>query len=704
MERWLGIKPTLFARWDGMNPGPVFTAVFAAVLTAMLVPVWFTDWPPLQDVGGHIELMDVMHRYTDPSTAYFQTYNLPDWFSPNSLSLAAAWLLGPFIGTLSTTKVLLSFYIVGMPLSLVAVARSFGRSPWLVLIGTPFVFNALLNVGFINYLIALPLMFWMVPLAKRYAEGERIRECVGLGICSLLLFYAHVIAFLIGWSMAAFVLLLHGRPRSWVGGLCATIPSLVLLGVWIDRMFLDPIATELGRTFGTQEQGLATTFKPLIQKVTSFHAWGTNFFRSLMDEVVLGSIALFWLMAFGQSVRSQNSSRRSALDMVRHYSLEVMTVVCALAYVSLPSGANEIAILTERVPIMIMVFLLLWPRGEFKTRFARWMLVPASLIALSYPAAVQTQFARFESEEVGDLEDVIAQMDEGSKLAYVLERPASTITYMKPLWHIPKAMHAVKNGGTTHDSFAIRPYTPIQYKDGQSPTRVRTRFDRTASVYEYDYVLMQTRRTPDHLLRRKGVSLVVNKDSWWLFSVEDPDDGAIVLRSPGRGGFQDAFDCPPGTALTGLSGENLAVVGSLTPTCSGIRRSLSRTTEISISRGPLKQKLDGPSFGRPMRQGRDWDASCPRGQAIVGLRGLHDGFVQGLDVVCQSSTSTPPDERVVGVGAPYEGVANFELMCPPGTVASGYRGRSGLFIDQVGLRCDAIPMNGMPPNDSRGRL
>tara|TARA_B100000674_G_scaffold491513_1_gene509625 strand:+ start:230 stop:2323 length:2094 start_codon:yes stop_codon:yes gene_type:complete len=694
MEDTTPVKPTGVSALRNIDPTRLFERLFALTLALMLIPIWMTDWPPLQDLGGHIELMDAMHRYDDDALAYRTTYHLPGWFDANSLSLGIAWLLGPLIGTLATSKLLLSFYVIGLPLSLVAVARAFERSPWLVMAGCPLVFNALLNVGFINYLIAMPLMFWMIPLAIRLAREETVGAAISMGVCALLLFYAHVIGFLIGWSMAAFILTLYGQRRSWKLGLIATLPSLLILGFWVDRMFLDPVATELGRTFGTEERGLATTHKPFIDKFTTFHAWGTNFFRDSLDEVALVFIATVWATALflnpKMNPKKLREGSKSLHDQPRLYGLEIITTVCFIAYLLLPSGANEIAILAERVPIMVIVFLLLWPRTTYATRGMKWLFLLASLVSMAYPFAVQARFTEFEREEIGELHDVVAHMKPGSSVAYVLQRPNSERTFMKPLWHIPKAMHAIQNGGISHDSFAIRPYTPIQYQTGQTPTRVRPRFERTASIYEYDYLLIQSSKPPTSLFKRDGVEFVTNTSKWWLFEVKDPDEGLNILRSPGRGGFRDLYNCPPGTVLRGLSGEKLSVIGNIKPLCSTPTRSSIASTDIGKPRQRKRRLTKGPVYGRPMKEGQTWEALCDKGEAIAGLQGRHEDFLRSLEVICRPvhSLKKKNERDYVLKAVATDQPTNFRALCPEGSVATGYRGRSGLFIDQVGMRCE----------------
>src|SRR5690606_8717762 len=94
-----------------------------------------------------------------------------------------------------------------------------------------------------------------------------------------------------------------------------------------------------------------------------------------------------------------------------------------------------------------------------------------ALLAVLYPAYVGIQFQRFDREVVAGLPDAIDGLRDRSRLAYQFAAH-SPIFHMGPHWHIPKALHTLRNGGVTDDSFAIRPYYPVQFRPGHAPVRL----------------------------------------------------------------------------------------------------------------------------------------------------------------------------------------------------------------------------------------
>lgn len=656
------------------------TLCFILTGLATLAPIWSVTWLPLQDLAGHIELMDVAHRADDPRTLYPEVYATTRPLDPNTLSLFLSQLLSPLVGVMVVTKLLLSFYALGLPIALRSVANSFGRNPWMSLLAFPLVFNALFNVGFINYLIALPLIFWTLPMARRLARSQHWIDALGLTLLLLLLFMAHVLAFLIGLALSLFILVLFGQAKGCLRTLLPTLPAVALLVLWMDRMFFHPVATELGRSFGT-DQGMLWVYPTLTRRLGDLHTWGIQFFRDSTEEIALAAVAVIWLWAMtrrGTAVTHTDSEwpRWQALGQRR--CLEIILLVTALAFLALPSGAHEISVLGERLALMLLLFLLLLPRSSWRPG-AR-LLTPMLLLLVSYPFVVQAKFAAFDRDEAQPMARVIAQAAPKSRLAYVLRYPTSPLTFMRPSWHLPKGMHALLNGGVTHDSFALRPYTPVQYRPGQSPTRTRAGFLRSESIYEFDYLLVQANHAPHQLFNRPGVTLKANEQGLWLFEVRDPDRHATLVLGGNRSGFQDRFDCPPGMVIAGFSATSAGRLNTLTPFCR--RHGL---------RSPAGKRTDrGPTFGRRNDAPNKYRAFCPQGSAVSGMSGRFGAFIQALTLHCQSLVD--PASKPTGVTLiPGEGPSPFNAQCPSGSVATGYRGRSGLLIDGVGLSCHHPP-------------
>ena len=493
-----------------------------------LVPIWSHTWLPMGDYGGHLELMDVFGRYHSSSTCYEEVYQLPQRLGPNTLSLYATRLFF-WLDTHTIGRLLLSFYLLSLPLSMVALARVLGRSPWLAFGSFLLLYNAFFNLGFLNYLLGLPLLIACFALSLGFAKNGTWPRGVGLALALVALFFAHIIPTLIALGIGAAILLLFVKQRKDLLRLTALLPVLSLIAYWSWRMFFLREATTTGRTFG-REEGLALVFSPTGELLQSFHTWGMQYFRDNTDELGLTLLLLGWLLAWWPWLRKRSwrpdASLRNArgykrfLELLRHYVLEWVLVCSVLAYFSLPSHMNEMAIITERVVILLWLFLTLLPRARFAGA-ERTFIAPLVLAALVYPLLIQQRFDSYEAAEVAGLEALVERLPEQPKLAYIMLEKDSEIAFRGVAWHLPKAMVSTLKGGHTDDSFAVRPYTPVQYR-GQVPWPLSHYGEGcvfSPHLLDYDAILIRSYAAPRTILASSRLRLLGHRDAWWLFSI-----------------------------------------------------------------------------------------------------------------------------------------------------------------------------------------
>lgn len=84
--------------------------------------------------------------------------------------------------------------------------------------------------------------------------------------------------------------------------------------------------------------------------------------------------------------------------------------------------------------------------------------------------------------------------------------------------------------------------------------------------------------------------------------------------------------------------------------------------------------------------------TCPAGQVVIGIRGRSGDFVDRLGVICGDATSPDPQSRA-NTRSPMwggEGGGAFEDLCPPGAAAASINLRSGSYLDRIQLVCRRV--------------
>ena len=654
-------------RWD-----LYFAVAFGLAVGFNLVTIWVTPWLPMGDYGGWLELIDVVARHDDPETLFSTYYALPQGFEPNSLVVHLGSWLAHLMPTQVVGKVMLSWYVVGLPLGALMLAQAFGRSRWLAFLALPLTFNALFNVGLLNFLVALPFLPMLLAIARNHATHRRTVDGVWLGVLLMLLFYAHVLAFLMAVGMIAPLLLVGlRRPRDIVH-LGWVAPSLALLAIWVMRKYVQAEPTEAGLSLAGPE-GLNVVFQSIDHRIEQFHAWGMRYFRDATDDVVFVVLALTWfgLMAASQTrPNSPPAERPRLLGALRDHALELVTLGCIGAYFALPSYMREIELIAERVVVPLLLLLAVWPRLRLERSRLHWLIVPAVIVSLVYPWLVHRKFQQFNRTSVAELPQLIADLPPRSRLAYVMLETEIPGFYMGPLWHIPKALMATVNGGVTDDSFAIRPHCPVQFQPGRSPKPLAPTFWRGGDLSAWDYVLVRGQALPFSPIQHPALEIVhLGENGWFLFKVRPPRPGVTVMAGS-DGGDAVSHDCREGDVMRGFAVVTDAEgIESLQPQCSSMAWA-------------------GPWLGTGNARGNK-RIGCETNERLIGIAGTIDGFVRSLAPVC-APLDTALDENRVERVAPSVGVqrgAPFRVTCPAGRMAAGFRGRAGARIDAMGLRC-----------------
>jgi hypothetical protein len=160
---------------------------------------------------------------------------------------------------------------------------------------------------------------------------------------------------------------------------------------------------------------------------------------------------------------------------------------------------------------------------------------------------------------------------------------------------------------------------------------------------------------------------------------EFPPDGG-----PGGGMFRE--DCPPGQYLVGARYRAGSWLDQISIICAPVDAT-----------GMTGQRWYGSMFGG--NGGGPHEQSCNPGYIITGGGILvHSGsqVVHMMDLNCRSTTSTLR-YALTNVGAPSSFFPEIYQHCPPGEAVIGIQGRSGAFVDAIGMICGATSAE-FPPS------
>lgn len=225
---------------------PLETILFWALVVLHLIPVWTLPFFPSQDGPSHQAVASILRQYDDPGAGLLREYYtlnreaLPNWI--------VFFLLGPalrFLPVYLAEKVLLSFYILLLPLAARFALRSVDRrAAWLSLLIFPFLYNFMFNMGFFNFSFSLPAFFLAAGYWLRRPEGMGLARTAELALLVLLVYFCHPVTLIV--TVAALLTLAAWRAfldrgagfwpaaRRWLlGPLLACLPALMLMTAFV---------------------------------------------------------------------------------------------------------------------------------------------------------------------------------------------------------------------------------------------------------------------------------------------------------------------------------------------------------------------------------------------------------------------------------------------------------------------------------------
>jgi hypothetical protein len=366
--------------------------LFFALLALHVVPLWVFPYFPSQDGPTHLENAAILRDYNHPDRPLLRSfYTLSADFDPNWFGHLALALLMRLFPPLIAEKVLLTGYVVLLPLA--ARYALDGVRPgagWLAVLTFPFVQHFLFHMGFHNFCYSLAILFIIVGYWLRHADQFGVRQTLTMAALVVLLYFCHLVAVvmalvLIG-TLAGGWTLIDRRPRRLLGPALAFLPAVAL-----------------GLAFvGRQSQAMRWDFSPsyLLVRLTELDVLVSYFdLERLFSRLTFFGLAALALGVVVTRCRLRLLEKRDVLLVVAGLAL--------VAYLIAPSAVSGGSFLNTRLSLFVFFFLILWLGAhEFGPRLKRLVQGAAALLALALLGLHAWAYADFNTylAEYGEVE------------------------------------------------------------------------------------------------------------------------------------------------------------------------------------------------------------------------------------------------------------------------------------------------------------
>ncbi len=580
--------------WWSRRGGVPFELAFGTITLSLAAPLLASRHVPLQDLPQHMAATAVLRRLLfsgELDALYTLSLSRTQYLDVYALAVP----LSAVVGVEGALKLVAAGVVVAIPYALRAVLRRTGRDPRLAALAWPLLWNPQMLLGFLNFLLGVPLALGALALlARREARRTRRAQAV-LAALALATFYAHLIPYgMLG--LGALLLLdvdalrdaqaplaarLRAFARDALRDLGFLLPSLVAAAVWMLRTPANDASVRAG--------GVGVSARPEWPAFASLPRELSGVLLDLPGErderalLLWGAATLTALAAgVGGEVTSTRRASRApviaavivaALYLLRHrafawvWGLDTpaeaswgeigLHAACVAALGALVAGAaprreepgwSPAAARLAWLPLLCGALYAVAPASygwiwPIHTRFAvaaalilpltvgaragglavRAAVLLSAVAALGLADDLGRRFARWEQNELGDLDEALAHARPRAKLLALLRPQQSVEVPNVPTLHAA-AYYQVRGGDVATFSFADFPQSPFRFRDdGPRPPRLRPRWEWEADLDAadpehryYDYVLCrrgheQPARDPDRYER------IFDGRDWVLF-------------------------------------------------------------------------------------------------------------------------------------------------------------------------------------------
>lgn len=469
----------MFAVRPSWPSARLMLALVAAVVAT--APAWIVRHPPLQDLPTHLAILRVIHSYSDPAFGFQRDFALNLLHTNYLLYYVIGSAFAYVVGVAYANTALICLYLGGTILAVRELLKALGKDDRLALFAMPLLVNVMFLMGFLPFLLAIPLCLLTFVAAIRHIEEPTRGTALALGLLSFVLFLMHIFPYAV-FGVGFIVIFPWTRPRVWLKTGLPVVPSLGLVVAWV-------LSAETARKSLDTMKTAAPN--PYDQALRDIGHWTFDIFTDTSDEYYFIVFTLVVVLALALSQGDRDTSKKIS----RRFAL--VPLLCTVVYFTTSESVGDVWVFAQRFPTLAFftgIPLLRMPtgiRGAVVTALA-------FLVGTGSIVNVCKHYVAFEQREVGDIDGAIDQIPPEQKVAGLIYDKGSQISNMVPFLHFVSYYQAAK-GGVVQFSNANISYSPYHFRPDRIPPQgqpARARWEWTPEMVRinelypyYDYIL-----------------------------------------------------------------------------------------------------------------------------------------------------------------------------------------------------------------------
>jgi hypothetical protein len=463
-------------------------AAFAVSAVATVLPIWIAKYLPLLDLPNHLTAVAIWHYHDDPKWDFARFYDLNLVPLPYWAHYYTVHLLTYVTRSVETAnKIFLTAYALALPAGTWALARRFGRSPWLALFAFPLVWNFNLGDGFIAYCAGFAAVPPALVVVDRHAREPTWERALAVAAVGTLTYFFHLLAYVLFLVCAGMVVLAQRRALSpkLLAARALPVLSCAGIGLWALRRAND---MNFHRVTGAGRQLI---YDPVVDRLAQIPDRLINLLPGAADEWLLLVAVACWLALAVTAAHTAGGGDGGAVEgEPRRWGAELCCAAALALYLATPRSMQRPFywhMINGRFVVAIALFAALLVRGRIDG-WRRLLLAPLVVATVCYCVALSGAFREFNRHAAG-FDEVVAQIPRDKQVLTLILRPMGDSTVNVSAFNQFPSYVQLRHGGYNFYNFAEG--FPLRYRVHlpAPPWSHADEFDWALQSQPYDYFL-----------------------------------------------------------------------------------------------------------------------------------------------------------------------------------------------------------------------
>jgi hypothetical protein len=471
---------------------------------------------PLLDEPNHLSAAFILHHIDDAWARLGSFYEVSIPNVPYLAYYLLVHLVAYAVGIEIANKIVLSAYVLAVPLAALVWTRRTARSPWLAILAFPLAYSFSWARGFHPFNVGLGV--FLFALAAFDAFLERPRPTAGMAVLLLALAcdFGHPLAVLALYASVPVLVFAHRPPRRRAAlGLLLLLPGAALFAWQIARPqvhWVAPVA-EGGPRIAFEHKSAAHMLR--------------FFPRHTLDSVSGPlDVGAFWLLVasavllLAADVVTREKGARPTLraSVFRHRAALIGAVMLAL-YFAVPYELQRPFtwwFVGGRYAPLACFFFFLVPSGDARGR-RFFLFVPALCAALFLPVHITGKYAAF-NERARPFLRMVARARPGTDILFLSMRPRTDPAVDWEVYNQMAAWVQILHGGyspsgwfDTNSLFKVQRHLPAP------PHFQQESFDPDVHAGSYHYIIVRNEARPLFGEAPSSFRLVDEEGEWKMY-------------------------------------------------------------------------------------------------------------------------------------------------------------------------------------------